>query len=615
MQKMKKKLISGLLVLAFFFMGIGNVFADGMVINQDPRDPYSGEWDYSDESDQQAFINYQDGMEKMIVSVKIDDIEDKNAVWVFPVPAEPAKVAINMVEELPEMNGVEISSSAKSNLAKVKNILFGSQIYPLFFNQSPDYYSHPMADDMPTAMGITGDTASDMAKQDVVVYEHLDKEGMSSELITAKTANGIYDYFNKKGLKIQKDMIPALDAYIGKDYSFVVSWINNATDAIAAGNNIQDLENTSDGAIMMPDQPLTDDGEGNGSSETDPQPSSYIPLMPNYSYPDRYEPYPQRSNIKGISVYFPTDNIYFPLLPTSVYGSKTVPATIKVVGLVNPRIYEGIKNFTEVNYYSADYYSFVDSSGKESDFFDKTDPNYTKIEINAPSKFLTEDLWMRDQAPLKTLWTYAIAASPWPVAAILLVLCSLAAVFIAGLLLFKGLRKKPGKLALLGLANCFTIVGMVVAALRLDSGEAAIGKNESALIDKLKTKDYAKRRRNAKIFFTAAVLVFLFIAFGTKPLFSWYDYNFGYYFYMPYQILILAGLLFLYLPPVLAFLGWRAARVAPEDKPLFDELKAKGYSTWSLAPKSKNRGLFVVFFSLVFLAMADIAVWLLQKTV
>jgi len=77
----------------------------------------------------------------------------------------------------------------------------------------------------------------------------------------------------------------------------------------------------------------------------------------------------------------------------------------------------------------------------------------------------------------------------------------------------------------------------------------------------------------------------------------------------------LAGLLFLYLPPVLAFLGWRAARVAPEDKPLFDELKAKGYSTWSLAPKSKNRGLFVVFFSLVFLAMADIAVWLLQKTV
>jgi len=130
--KNEKKLISGLLVLAFFFMGIGNVFADGMVINQDPRDPYSGEWDYSDESDQQAFINYQDGMEKMIVSVKIDDIEDKNAVWVFPVPAEPAKVAINMVEELPEMNGVEISSSAKSNLAKVKNILFGSQIYPLF---------------------------------------------------------------------------------------------------------------------------------------------------------------------------------------------------------------------------------------------------------------------------------------------------------------------------------------------------------------------------------------------------------------------------------------------------------------------------------------------------
>lgn len=196
---MKNKLFL-LTVSAFLFAAIGSVLADGMVIHPDP---YSGGWDYSDESDQQAFINYQNGMEKMIVGVKIDDIEDKDAVWVFPVPADPSKVAIDVVGELPEMRGVEISSAARVNLSKAKDILFGSQIYPLFFNQ-PRYYNGPLMEDaMMMGAAKSDGMPNASAEADVVVYEHLDKEGMTSELITARTTDGIYDYFEKKGLKIE----------------------------------------------------------------------------------------------------------------------------------------------------------------------------------------------------------------------------------------------------------------------------------------------------------------------------------------------------------------------------------------------------------------------------
>lgn len=411
-------------------------------------------------------------------------------------------------------------------------------------------------------------------------------------------------------------MISALDAYIGKDYAFVASWIDNGdgltgnisdTQEIGAGNSV-------DGEAVMLDQPLADDWSMNKPTPSGYRTGSSVMPPTGNNYPNTYSPYYRRNTVKGISVYFPTDNIYFPLLPTSVYGSKTVPATIKVVGLVDPRIYDGIKNFTKVSYYNTDYYSYVDVSGGKNDFFDKADSKYTKIEISAPSKFLTEDLWIRDRAPLKALWTYWIAQGPWAVAVILLVLCSLAAVFVAGLPLFAGLRKKPWKLALLGLANCLTIIGMMVAVSRMDTG-AAVTKDESALIEKLRAKGYAKKRRNAKIFFTAAIIVFLGMAFGMESLSYLFNYVFDYSFYMPYQLSLLIGLTFLYSPLVLAFLGWRAVQVALEDKQLFDELKAKGYSAWNLAPKSKNRGLFVVFFSLVFLVLTGIAIWLLEKTV
>lgn len=676
-KKMKKKLLWGLLVPAFLFAGIGGVLADGMIIHPDP---YSGGWDYSDEADQQAFINYQNGLEKMIVGVKIDNLND-DAVWLFPVPADPSKVVIDVIDDLPLMTGKEINSAAEASLVQAKDVLFGSQIYPLFFmlNGHDRGYMPGGMDEM----GMVSNLASDMRplEANVTVYEHLDKEGLSSELITAKTGDGIYDYFEKKGLKIEKNMIPALDAYIGKDYSFVVTWIDNG-----AKENINSrtrpsrayIEENLDAYIGIPgvqsklyemktDYPqldvaedaLTGDitvnadqvipylGSDEGAAaldklvaeiETDSSlegtaissgeagliddwsqetsaaqalPST-MPSVPGGYYPDYY---PQRNNVKGISVYFPTDNIYFPLLPTSVYESKTVPITIKVAGLVDPRVYDGINNFTKTSYYSSDYYEYSDLSaeGKESDFFEGADLNYTKIEINAPSKYLTEDLWIRDKAPLKAVWAWAIAEGKWVVTGILLILCSLGAALIAGSILFKGLRKKPGKLVLLGLANCLTLAGLAVAAMHADNGEAA-KKEDSALIEKIRAKGYGKKRRNAKILFFAAILMFLSMTAGLSGIS--YLFNFGYYsYYIPYQLSAVLGLAFAYLPLVLAFFGWRAAQVDPADKAMFDELKAKGYSSWSLVPRSKNNLLFVALFSAVFLLLSAAAVWLLGKTI
>jgi predicted PurR-regulated permease PerM len=107
-------------------------------------DPYSDRWDYANESNQQAFINYDNGLQKMIISVGLEGENSNGVVWLFPIPSEPNKVAIDVVKSLPQLSGEEISKKAKSNLNYTRKFLQMTQLYTipflLFFIQFLSYY-------------------------------------------------------------------------------------------------------------------------------------------------------------------------------------------------------------------------------------------------------------------------------------------------------------------------------------------------------------------------------------------------------------------------------------------------------------------------------------------
>jgi hypothetical protein len=640
---MKKQLFASALALLMLISGAMTVFADGMIIVR--PDPYSDRWDYSDEVDQQAYINYQNGLQKMIVGVKTNIATDADAIWLFPVPADPAKVVIDIATDLPQMNGEEVSGKAKASLSEAKALLYKSQLYPLLFWQEDYYGSYNKSDGVMMNASLGESVPSVM--QDVVVYETLDKEGMTTEIITAKTANGLYDYFKLKGLKIEEGMIPVLDSYIGKNFSFVASWINKRT-----------VQNTISPVTFTGSSPLCDDErivsdlrewllsptmqdffvsltakypqvaalrtpDGSVSMNLDAT-EAYLrsangkkalneivsevknnPVLGNkclvvenqisemlYSRGINYP----RETVKGVSVMFPTDKIYFPLLPTSVYESKIVPVTIKVVGHVTPQLFEGIKNFSEVNYYT----NAVFNGGEgNNDFFGSNNATgYTKIEINPPSKYLTNDLWIENKTPAKVAYASSVGNHPLAVSVVLLVFCSILTGLLAGLILLKDLRQSIGKLLLLGLSNCVSIIGLIVAIFyataKQDQGE------EAALMDKLKQKGYIWKRKTAQILYYAAALSMIFITFAIA--------RSGMY-------INSVSLIFVYLPAILALFGWRAARISYEDMPLFSELEKKGYSTWTMRQKGPSRKMFIVFYSLLFLAISWLVVKLLLMTV
>ena len=518
------KKLPTLVTLLFVFLAVissipKSVLADGMAIKPDP---YSDRWDYSGESNQQAFINYDGGLQKMIISIGLEGNNSNGVVWLFPIPANPNKVAVDVVKNLPWLSGEEISKKAKSNLDDTAMFLYATQIYPIPFMSFFQTFGIDETKGFGSTIGVSGDVGKSI-EPDVVIHEHLEKEGIISEIITAETSSGLYNYLRSKGLKIESNSIPVLDNYIGKEYSFVASWISSSKNIV--------------------------------------------------------------STQRGVFVTFPTKDIYYPMLPTSVYGSKIVPATIRIIGHVSPKVFQDIKSYTKTEYYIDGYASFADDlknfySGQTQDV------KYTKIEIKAPSKFLTDDLWISNSAPIKTYYSTFFAKHPVISAIFLLIISSLITGILVGWVVFKALRKNIFKLGLIGLSNCLSIFGLLITTMLINTKE--INEGVRQIITEIKQKGYFWKRRFAAILLLVDLPFLLFV--------------------LPNLILVLVSVAILVFSLIIK-------RIKPEDKNLFDQLKLNNYSSWSFQPKDKAKILFVPIFSISFLIVSWLLVELIGFTV
>ena len=620
-------LIAFLTVLSF--SNPKSVSADGMLIE---ADPYSDRWDYSNESNQQAFINYDSGLQKMIISVGLEGENSNGIVWLFPVPADPNKVAIDVVKSLPRLSGEEISKKAQSNLDDTTKFLLMTQLYTIPF--SSQTLNVGDISELDGAIGVSPGIGRDV-EQDVVVYEHLEKEGITSEIITAKTASGLYDYLRTKGLKIESGAIPVLDKYIGKEYSFIASWITQKVTTLSPEEietRLKDYFNNPNlypylGRVLITLDEKFPDFENAGKEGKDP----------NYAnWKERYEFLEANPSIKeqliqeirkdfsvletkkidddyikpttaqkGIFVTFPTKDIYFPMLPTSVYGSKVVPATIRIIGHVSPKVFQDIKSYTKIDYYIDNYADFGDDL---ENFYSSGDQNvsYTKIEINAPSKFLTDDLWINNQTPIKVYYSTFVATHPAVTTIILLILSSTLTGILAGMVIFRDLRKNPVKLGFIGLSNLLTLFGLLITTVLI--GTKNRNENIDSVLVEIKQKGYFWKRRVATVLFFIAVP---FLTCGLPMLPSLIKLTYiGRMRYFMSDFLI-PMLVFEVLPISALVIGLTIKKIKTEDKNLFEQLKSNNYSSWSFQPKDKMKLAFVPIFSVSFLIIS----WLLVKLV
>ncbi len=445
-----KLIFVSLFFLVFFFSFISSVKADGCILQYDP---VLANWVPGRETQQTAYIYYHNGTESMNLVVNTD-LLNTSAVWIFPIPASPNKIIFNVSSAVPTLFGSEIGYDGINNyFSDLPLIALISQVYAIpivvyILNEPKVSYSQ---------------------SSNVMINRHVEKMGLTTELITANDESSFYNYLADKNLSLPLNSKEILNYYIGKNYSFVVSWISNATQFSKDANRRK---------VLHLNMSMLNSRHFHGA---------YVYSM-------------------SIQVLFPTDKIYFPLKLTSIYSDEEIPIEIYVIGWVNPDIYPSIKNATQVDFsYGWCEFGYHHNS---SFFFDKNpgemvdNLTYTLIRINTPSKYLTQDLWIKNSQPFRLKFELFIIKLIvnflllWHI--ILFIIFSCLSSLFAGLIAFRRYKPNKVKLALFGLWNLLTLIGVIIATLFLKPENL----NQEFNFREDKTRRWDSRKTSFVILFT-----------------------------------------------------------------------------------------------------------------
>jgi hypothetical protein len=320
----------------------------------------------------------------------------------------------------------------------------------------------------------------------------------------------------------------------------------------------------------------------------------------------------ERERARAIYVKFPSPKIYYPLYPTSIYGRKEIPISIYITRFNSVHLFPEIKDYASIEYLIGEYYEPWQLSASEiqtiREFLGegKKSDECTKISIDAPASAFASDLWINPHpAPLSARYAKFIAKHPSFASLAILIIASCLAGYVMGLILFPFLRKEPFPLLALGFANVFTLLAVIILVASLQTMEER--KDVKETIEILRKKEYVAKRYLSVILFVLAS-VFAAVSLGLlSAVLSEHSYIGHHELSSLLSSIIYLGLFFI----ASLWGGISLSRVYEEDEKLFNELKEAGYSTWFFCPIDRAKLVFVFLFSLSYLFL----VWFLKTLV
>ncbi len=389
------------------------VVGDGVTVGHAQADAYS-QWGLVAESTQFALISHSQGTENLIISVKVAKsyfMAYDEAVWIYPVPANPGNVSIGSVGAVEPVSGSFLETRVESALSNSIDATLWSQVYPFIFalllpvqltSNTPSYK-------MPEFM--SGGNGSSESFQ---VFQTYQGYGLTTELIGTNSSSGVDDYLASLQLSLPESSSSVVDEYVGEDYSFVVSHISNMTEFLASA------------------------------------PYDYYGSSVYYNV--------------GIAISFPCDHIFYPMRLTSSYGETEVPMLIQVLGFVSPHS-SAARMQVGVHYLVGGrgtidpmVASFLRSPTQTYEV------EYTELVFDSKASMLTDDLWMDNSQPTGVGVLKFVRDNPWAAALPIFVLSSAASSLLATLIVFRMNSPRYGRATMLGLLNLTTIIGLGFAA-------------------------------------------------------------------------------------------------------------------------------------------------------
>lgn len=442
-----EKLFKFCLVFSVFALFLVKpISADGMIHFTDP-DMHG--WRLRGQDRQLAAINYDEGVENMIIEVNMESFEGEKASWIFPVPSKPEETEIDILKSFPRLTGYDIEEETEKTVDNVFMSISATQIYPPLFQGI-----FILGENRWKSMGMGSGPG-------VSVHKHIEKAGVTSELVTAENGSRLYNYLKKKNMDIPSKSKSVLEEYIGEKYSFVISWIS-------------DLEKLR--------QSVHQSGSG---------------TLPSV----------------GLSLEFPSEKSYYPLKPTGVYGESRVPIAVYFMGHVTPETPEKIRDHTDVRYFTQNTYEVPSNL---TSFFGRKgtikELKYTKVDINTESKELTEDLWARETTPQEVELQEGVRKCSWLWGAAVFIFISCLASVLSGLIVFSGDKPSPGKFALLGLSNSLSLIGFSIVSYLGEVDEKFTERKSSEKASTAEGSLIRTLKVSAGIFVAISALVWIFFS-------------------------------------------------------------------------------------------------------
>lgn len=404
----KKVIALGILVLLL----CPPAASDGMIFIED-----NNIWQLQQEETQLAAIHYQRGIENLLISVSPGkDFHGEQATWIFPVPAKPDEIHIDVLKGFPPFGGKNLEDTYYSSVTTSSAVQIFYATFPVSFlcGGSILQFSGSMN-------GVSGSMRS-LSSYDVTpgiqIHRHIEKRGVSTEVVTAADADSLETYLSSLGMTAKNDNQAYFQEYIGKEYSFVITYISD----------MHSFKAQSDADIR-----------GSTSHGT-------------------------HSNALGIFVRFPTERIFYPLKPTAIYGTSQIPVLLYVTGLNEPALSRSILDHTEVSYFMQEHFEV--SADLEPFFNGNTAQSrlpYTKIKISTPAESFTEDLWIDPGKPLEIQLKWIYTEIVGIISVIVYIFLSSVSSLLAGLIVFRKKPVNPRTLLFHGLWNCITFIGLVHA--------------------------------------------------------------------------------------------------------------------------------------------------------
>ena len=419
-----------ILILIIPFL-IHSTSADGLIIN-----PWGMPFD---EAAQTAIVVWDKGMETLALHVSSN--APHGSFWLVPIPSKPEVIAVSHARTM-TFSGSDRGTDAWSAMRRrivgtYVGMVLVSQVYPMVSPMSWAVIYKLWMKSPPVYMPLVGEMLSGLkGGEGVSIHEVVQSYGLTTYVITAENADSFYQFLSKIGARIPEEVKGILGDYIGKAFSFVVSRIERE--------------------IIF--------SEGMDYNVTGEQriPEGKMPI---------------RTMGLGVVITFPTDKPFYPLVSTSVYGSKIIPIRIYVNGLWQTQdISQPLSSFMKVQYFvDAHLGIYADPVIRAISGLEMRE--YTLIAIDAPSKYLRSDL---DFHPA-SLVGLAVDFS-WLMGVGTFLACSIVASVIATLLLGRRSARDVAKGALLGIANLLTIIGYYWISSQVLGKEKHYTSNSKALV-------------------------------------------------------------------------------------------------------------------------------------